>query len=83
MRRRRFSIAAPLLVLALAVSAEAQFENVIKRVPTSANALVLVNAEKVFDSSAAIKGGWKDRLIEAHKSGLTILRPSRPSSIST
>jgi hypothetical protein len=71
----RCGIAATLVCFALVATAEAQFENVIKRVPSSSNALVLVNVEKVFDSFAAMKGGWKDKLVAAHKSGLTVLPP--------
>jgi hypothetical protein len=77
---RVVAVCAALLPL-LSTPAPAQFDGLLNRVPSSANALVLVNVEKVFDSSAAKEGGWKDKLIAVHKSGLTILPPQAKQAV--
>ena len=40
-------------------SARAQFDALVKHIPNSANNLVLVNAEKMFNSPVAKSEGWQ------------------------
>jgi hypothetical protein len=46
------------LVLAVAGPAAAQFRELAGRVPNSANALVLLNVEKILQSPKAVAEGW-------------------------
>ena len=69
--KHRFSPALACLVLAgLAVSsAEAQFTELLQRVPASANTVVLWNAEKVFGSEVAVSEEWHKNFAKAIAGG--------------
>jgi hypothetical protein len=62
-------------------AAVAQFEELVKRVPTTTNAIILVNNDKVLESPAAKAGDWKNKVAEAQKAGLTILNPHAKQTI--
>ena len=52
-----------------------QFDEMVKHVPSNANSLCLVNAEKVFNSAFAKSGGWQEQRGKRFESGLTFLPP--------
>jgi hypothetical protein len=56
-------------------SAAAQFEELLNKVPGTANSLALVNGEKLFNSPLAVKEGWKEKYSEAFASGLVSIPP--------
>jgi hypothetical protein len=56
-------------------SAQAQFRELVKPVPSTANALMMFDAAKVFESPAAVSGGWKDEYHKAFAAGLVSLPP--------
>ncbi|MFO0820756.1 MAG: hypothetical protein U1A77_22600 [Pirellulales bacterium] len=59
----------------------AQFEHMIGRVPSDANALVLVNGEKVFSSPVAQKQGWEKNREKMYEAGLAFLPPRAKSGL--
>lgn len=77
--RGLFSVVAVFLALGLlsATPAVAQhgFEELLKRTPPGANAIVLINVEKTLDSPVAKARDWKTKLGEAFESGLVTLPP--------
>ena len=54
-------------------AAEAQFAPLIKHVPSSANTIFLLNAEKVFNSEVALREGWRQNFEKAIASGMVRL----------
>ncbi len=52
-----------------------QFDDLVQKVPSSANSIFLLNVEKVLASPAAAKNNWKDKVQEAYVTGVTILPP--------
>ena len=69
----------PLLLIALFVLSPtallAQFEGMRTRIPTDANTLVLINAEKMLGSHQADREKWAARLQAAYDAGVTALSP--------
>jgi hypothetical protein len=53
----------------------AQFDDLVRRVPDSANVVVLINAEKLFESSVSKTGNWQDDREERFDAGLTSIPP--------
>ena len=53
-----------------------QFEELTRRAPSSTNAIVLVNMDKVFSSQAAEVGGWRECRAKLYASGMTFLPPN-------
>ncbi len=75
---KQFRLMAMIIAVSLisAVNVDAQFEESAKWVPESANALVLVNAEKILQSEIAIKERWKSDRSKRFQSGATFLPPT-------
>ena len=67
------AIAGFVLLGLLASSASAQFSKLVKRVPSSANTIILLNAEKVLNSEVALREGWRANFEKAIAAGLTRL----------
>lgn len=67
--------------LGAASPARAQFADLVRRVPSTANAIVLVDADKVFSSPAAEKFGWKENRVKAWESGLSLLPPTATHAV--
>jgi hypothetical protein len=64
------------MLLALSVSsAQAQFSELVQRVPDSANTIFLWNVEKVLDSEVALNEGWRSNFEKAVAGGITHLPP--------
>ncbi len=55
--------------------AQQGFEELIKRAPPGANAIVLINVEKTLESPVAKARDWKTKLGEAFESGMITLPP--------
>ncbi len=60
-------------VITIAPTAQAQFAELAKRIPSSANTIVLWNAEKVFNSPIAKREGWSKSYDKAFAAGLVRL----------
>jgi hypothetical protein len=56
-------------------SAAAQFEELAAKVPSTANAIVLLDAQQIMTSPLAQQEGWKDRYEQAFASGLVTISP--------
>jgi hypothetical protein len=56
-------------------SAEAQIEGLKSRIPSDANAVVIIDVAKLFGSPAAEKGRWEARRKAAFDAGVTYLTP--------
>ncbi|ADB16149.1 hypothetical protein Psta_1474 [Pirellula staleyi DSM 6068] len=69
------------LLLASAERAEAQFESLAAKVPGSANAIVLLDTEKIMASPLAEKEGWKLKYEQAFASGLVTIAPDTKQMI--
>ena len=61
------------LVLLPALPTTAQFEEMASRVPNSANAIALINVDKVLDSPMAVAEGWREDPVKRFAAGLTSL----------
>jgi hypothetical protein len=55
--------------------AAAQFEELAAKVPITANAIVLLDGQKLLASPLAVKEGWKAKYEEAFASGLVTIAP--------
>jgi hypothetical protein len=64
-----------IIVLAAARPARAQFESLAASVPSSANAIALVDVKRLFAAPLAAKEGWKDKYDRAFASGLCAIPP--------
>ncbi|HEX5102201.1 MAG TPA: hypothetical protein VFV87_00215 [Pirellulaceae bacterium] len=63
------------LGLVLAAPAAAQFEALAAKVPSTANAIVLLDGQKVMSSPLAEKEGWKEKYEAAFASGVVTIAP--------
>ena len=72
---------ASVAVLLLASTARAQFEELARRVPSSANAIALVNVEKLMTSPIAVKEKWAEHQSAAWDSGLSLLPPDTKQAV--
>ena len=63
------------LVLATASPARAQFEELAAKIPGSANAIVLLDGQKVLNSPLAKSEGWREKYEEAFASGMVTIAP--------
>jgi hypothetical protein len=77
MSRYLFAFLALLAVTVTAVPVQAQqgFENMVARVPSRANVLVLFNVEKILASPVAEREGWREKHIKSYEAGLNVLPP--------
>ena len=78
---RIFSLAVLCVVTCLASVAQAQFDDLVDKVPESANVIFLLNVDKVLSSPAAAKNNWKEKVQEAYASGVTILPPHASQAV--
>lgn len=53
-----------------------QFEELVTKVPSSANAIVFLNIDKILASDMAVKENWKTEHRRTYQSGLTFLPPN-------
>jgi hypothetical protein len=81
--RRNFSNCCLLLagLLLMARPANAQFDELARYVPSSANALVVVNVEKLMATPAAKTGRWAERRDTAFASGISFLPPDSKRAV--
>ncbi len=80
MKRLSCALFSWVLVIVLSCSSAssfaAEFKQLIRHVPESANALVLVNAEKLFASPVAMAEEWQKNRADRFKAGLTSVPPT-------
>lgn len=69
------------LSLVLASAASAQFAELTKKIPASANVAVFVNAEKLMTSPVAIKEDWASKRDKAFASGVSFLPPDAKHAV--
>ena len=74
-------LSAFLLSILVSLPAWSQFDDLAAKVPSSANALFLVDTAKILASPAGTKGNWKEKVQEAYASGVTILPPDASQAI--
>jgi hypothetical protein len=72
---RLVGLAALVTTWALPTPAWAQFGDLIKRLPRSANAIVLLNMEKAKQSPMGVREGWAKKVDKAFNSGLIRVPP--------
>lgn len=65
-----------MMLLSSAASAQTQFQNLLARVPHSANAVTILNVEKAKQSPAGLKEGLAEKLDQAFRDGLIRVPPS-------
>ena len=70
MRTRSHVVATLVVLLLFGAVAQAQFEPLVKFIPSGANTIILVNAEKVFNSEAALREGWRQNFQKAVEAGM-------------
>src|SRR5262249_18335554 len=56
-----------LLLLVTAGSARADFMDLVRRVPESANTMILIDVERMLMSPIAMKEKWRDKIKAAHE----------------
>lgn len=69
-------LVAALVSIAIPGIATAQIEQLAQRVPSSANALVLINVDKIMSSPIAQAGNWKADRAKRFEAGLTNIPPN-------
>jgi hypothetical protein len=70
--------------VALAPSAAAygqKFDELVKRVPAGANALVLLNVDQIFNSPKGIQQNWKTKHEQRYAAGLSAIPPDAMQAI--
>jgi hypothetical protein len=75
---RRYSIQPTLCLVCFCVlssSTFGQFDELIGRVPDSANAVAILNAEKIFKSAVALREGWEEDRESRFMAGMTSIPP--------
>lgn len=70
-----------LVSLVMAASAQAQFTELTKKIPMSANVAVFINAEKLMASPVAIKEDWASKRDKAFASGVSFLPPDAKHAV--
>jgi len=73
--KRTLLLAAAAAVLLCVTPARAQFRELLGRVPRSANAVVILNLEKVFASPTGVREDWKRKVEEAFEAGVVRVPP--------
>ncbi len=64
------------LIVALSpLAAGAQFDELLAKVPASANAVVLLDAQRLLASPIAAREGWRDKYEQAFAAGLVTIAP--------
>jgi hypothetical protein len=81
MSRLRIVAAALCAALLLQRVSLADFPELASRVPADANALVLVDVDKMLASPAAERGDWKNKIENAFAEGITILPPNTKRAV--
>lgn len=69
------------LSLALVSAASAQFTELAKKIPDSANVAVFLNAEKLMSSPVAMKEDWASKRDTAFASGVSFLPPDAKHAV--
>ena len=75
-RALRVGLLFALVAIARPCAAQGNFEKLARHIPSTANALVLLNVEKVLASPRAAQEGWRDNLQKANESGLMTVPPN-------
>jgi hypothetical protein len=75
LRRQLLFIFVASICVAVATDARAQFEQLAAKVPSTANAMVLLDAEKLMASKLAEEAGWKGKFEQAFAAGLVTISP--------
>src|SRR5262245_289965 len=60
----------------VAAPTNAQFEALMAKVPSTANAVALLDAKRLFDSPLAAREGWKGKYDQAFATGLVAVPPT-------
>ena len=55
--------------------AQGQFEELLAKIPSAANAVVLVDAQRLFASPIGVREGWKDKYEQSFAAGLMTMPP--------
>lgn len=63
------------LILNLGTIATAQFDDLAAKIPSTANAIVLLDGQKLLASPLATSEGWKEKYEQAFASGLVSIAP--------
>ena len=69
-----------LLVYVGAEFAQAQLEQLVSKVPPTANAIVVVNSKAVLSSPMAASGEWRQQRLQAGRQGMIAAPPSAHGS---
>jgi hypothetical protein len=72
---RVFVVLTTLAVLERYCSAADEFQDLVNKIPRSANAVVLLNMEKAKDSPLGLKEGWRAKVEQAFEDGLVRVPP--------
>jgi len=74
-RAGRIALSAALLVGLTAATASAQYEDLLRRIPATANAIMVVNVKGLHDSPLGRAEGWKDQMEESYAKRPLIFPP--------
>lgn len=72
---RVLAVLAAIVVLDRCCLADDEFQDLVNKIPRSANAVVLLNMEKAKSSPMGVKEDWNTKVEEAFESGLTRVPP--------
>lgn len=74
--RTLFTVLIPLLITCGAAKSSAQFPELARYVPSTANAITLLDAERLLASPLGTREKWKDKYDQAFASGIVTIPPS-------
>src|SRR5262245_41132488 len=57
------------------VPTRAQFDELLAKIPASANAVALLDAQRLFTSPIGVREGWKDKYEQSFAAGLVTMSP--------
>ena len=72
---RAFVVLTTIAILAPCCFADDEFQDLVNKIPRSANAVVLLNMEKAKSSPLGMKEDWNSKVEEAFESGVTRVPP--------
>lgn len=73
--------AAVVILTPCAVAWSQQFSDLISRIPSGANTLVLLNVDKILNSPVAVREDWRSKHEQTYASGLSLVPPDAKQAV--
>lgn len=74
-------LAGAIVIGPIAAARGQQFDELAKRLPAGANAVVLLNVDKILSSPMGVVEGWKTKHEQRYSAGLSVIPPDALQAI--